>query len=108
MHTSISNNKCPFKDGYGDVALGQCSHISNVKLGKSTDSLERERFHPLDVRDHYYANFPDWIFSYAANKVKSGIDCCSLESISFHYVSNQDMYNMAKSQNYLDFINGKL
>jgi glycoprotein-N-acetylgalactosamine 3-beta-galactosyltransferase len=108
LHTSISNNKCPFKDGYGDVALGQCSHISNVKLGKSTDSLERERFHPLDVRDHYYANFPDWIFSYAANKVKSGIDCCSLESISFHYVSNQDMYNMAKSQNYLDFINGKL
>jgi len=107
LYESIITDKCPLKNGYSDVALGQCSHISNVKLGNSTDSLERERFHPLDVRDHYGGNYPDWMYSYAKNKVKSGIDCCSLESISFHYVKQQDMYKMAKSQNYLDFINGK-
>jgi len=104
LHESITNNKCAFKDGYGDVALGQCSHISRVKIGNSTDSLGRERFHPLDVRDHYDGNYPDWMYSYAKNKVKSGIECCSLESISFHYVNQQDMYKMKKSKNYLDFI----
>jgi len=107
LYESIITDKCPLKNGYSDVALGQCSHISNVKLGNSTDSLERERFHPLDVKDHYGGNYPDWMYSYAKNKLKSGIDCCSLESISFHYVDKQDMYKMAKSQNYLDFINGK-
>jgi glycoprotein-N-acetylgalactosamine 3-beta-galactosyltransferase len=107
LYESIITDKCPLKNGYSDVALGQCSHISNVKLGNSTDSLERERFHPLDVKDHYGGNYPDWMYSYAKNKVKSGIECCSLESISFHYVKQQDMYKMAKSQNYLDFINGK-
>ena len=104
LYESIRNNKCAFKDGYGDVALGQCSHISNVKIGNSTDSLGRERFHPLDVRDHYDGNYPDWMYDYAKNKVKSGIECCSLESISFHYVNQQDMYKMKKSKNYLDFI----
>ena len=104
LYESITNNKCAFKDGYGDVALGRCSHISNVKIGNSTDSLGRERFHPLDVRDHYDGNYPDWMYDYAKNKVKSGIECCSLESISFHYVNQQDMYKMKKSKDYLDFI----
>jgi glycoprotein-N-acetylgalactosamine 3-beta-galactosyltransferase len=108
LYQSIITNKCPFKDGYSDVALGECSHISNVKLGKSVDSLERERFHPLDAKGHYYGYYPDWMYLYAQNKLKSGIECCSLESISFHYVEKQDMYKMAKSQNYLDFINDKL
>ena len=108
LYESIITNKCPFKNGYSDVALGQCSNISNVKLGNSTDSLERERFHPLGMHSHYYANYPDWMYLYAQNKLKSGIDCCSLESISFHYVDKQYMYKMAKSQNYLDFVTKKL
>jgi glycoprotein-N-acetylgalactosamine 3-beta-galactosyltransferase len=105
FYESIINNKCSFKDGYSDVALGHCSHISNVKLGNSTDSLGRERFHPLDVKSHYDGIFPDWLYLYASNKVKSGIECCSSETISFHYVTPQEMYIMAKSQNHLDFIN---
>jgi glycoprotein-N-acetylgalactosamine 3-beta-galactosyltransferase len=104
IYESIINNKCDFKEGYGDVALGHCSHISNVKIGDSTDSFGRERFHPLNVKDHYSGNYPDWIYSYAKNKLKSGFDCCSLDSISFHYVNKQDMYKMKKSKTYLDFI----
>jgi glycoprotein-N-acetylgalactosamine 3-beta-galactosyltransferase len=104
IYESIIKNKCDFKEGYGDVALGHCSHISNVKIGNSTDSFGRERFHPLNVKDHYSGNYPGWIYSYAKNKVKSGFDCCSLDSISFHYVNKQDMYKMKKSKTYLDFI----
>jgi glycoprotein-N-acetylgalactosamine 3-beta-galactosyltransferase len=108
LYQSIINNKCPFKQGYGDVALGECSRISNVKIGNSTDLFGRERFHPLNAHHHYNGYFPGWLHSYAANKVKSGVDCCSLDSISFHYVNQQDMYKMNKSDNYLDFLNGKL
>ena len=100
----ITSNQCPFKDGYGDVALGECSALADVKLGSSIDSNGRERFHPLDVDSHFHGNFPDWIFSYATNKVKSGRECCSLESISFHYVSTQDMYEMSRYENYLGFL----
>lgn len=104
LSNKISSNQCPFKEGYGDVALGQCSAIADVKLGSSIDSNGRERFHPLDVVSHYEGHFPDWIFDYATNMVKSGKECCSLESISFHYVSQKDMYEMNRHENYLGFL----
>ncbi len=104
LSSKITSNQCPFREGYGDVALGQCSAIADVKLGSSIDSSGRERFHPLDAASHFHGNFPDWIFSYATNKVKSGIECCSLDSISFHYVSSADMYEMSRHENYLGFL----
>lgn len=74
LHTNIVEKKCEFKEGYGDVALGFCSEIANVKLGHSLDSKGRERFHPLDPNSHFFNLLPDWIVDYAANKILSGIN----------------------------------
>ena len=92
IYQSIINKKCNFIDGYGDVALGECAQIANVKLGNSLDSFGRERFHCLDPYSHYYKNIPDWLYAYALNPIKAGIECCSNETISFHYVGVRQMY----------------
>ena len=66
------------------------------------------RFHCLGPWHLYSGNFPDWLFAYATNKVQKGVECCSLESISFHYVTKEEMHRMSKSDNYLDLIQGKI
>ena len=90
---NIRNGACNlFNKGYGDVALGRCQYISNVTLGKSVDLLGRERFHPLKLRDHFNGKLPQWIYEFSVNTVKIGENCCSDETISFHYNSIEEMY----------------
>ena len=57
-------------------------------------------FHP---RVHFYS-VPSWLFNASQNKVSMGIECCSLDSISFHYVTPQEMYEMSRFETYLDFL----
>lgn len=66
--TSIKNDLCPFKDGYGDIALGFCSRISGVKLGNSLDELGRERFHFASLLTHYRGDFLGKVLKF--NKAK--------------------------------------
>lgn len=53
------------------------------------DALGRERFHPFTPGQHllYRINEknPDWYTKYHPN-LKLGYECCSAESISFHYL----------------------
>lgn len=91
IYKSIRNHKCDFKKGYSDIALGECAKLSGVKMGKSTDKLGLERFHPLGPQDHFQNNIPEWLFKYASNKVNYGEKCCSRETISFNYVSPAEM-----------------
>jgi glycoprotein-N-acetylgalactosamine 3-beta-galactosyltransferase len=91
IHANIKNGVCAEKSGYGDVALGFCAYKSNVTMGDSLDKLGRERFHSLDYIAHYKGHIPDWLRDYSSNGVKTGVECCSDETITFHYTSVEQM-----------------
>jgi hypothetical protein len=84
---------------FGDLAVGECSRLSDVKMGNSLDELKRERFHTLDITSHYKGEYPEWIFEYASNTVKKGVDCCSEQTITFHYSSDTDMKRFSNLTN---------
>jgi glycoprotein-N-acetylgalactosamine 3-beta-galactosyltransferase len=69
----VSNyNFCP-NSGVEDVDVAKCLRKLSVYPEKSIDEMGRERFHPLDVTSHYKGTFPQWLYNYSANPVKSVI-----------------------------------
>ena len=69
-------------------------------MGNSLDSLGRERFHPLSLKDGFDGyHFP----GYPSNIVKRGHDCCSNETISFHYTSVEEMELFSTLANKISF-----
>jgi glycoprotein-N-acetylgalactosamine 3-beta-galactosyltransferase len=93
---NIENGKCNEVAGFGDIAIGVCAEKSNVSMGNSLDEFGRERFHPLGLKTHLNVKVPGWLFSYSSNVPKGGKECCSEESITFHYVSADEMISFSK------------
>ena len=87
---------CNDSVNFGDIMIGLCSEKSNVTLGNSLDELGRERFHPLSLKSHYKDPPEDWLYTYSSNVPQFGKECCSDESITFHYVSPLEMIEYAK------------
>ena len=120
LHDNIKKRRCNLKGiDYGDLFIGECSRKSNVTIDDSRDKYNRERFHALgklfsiiksrnkrikhnfllDLESHYTGNFPDWLAEYSAYDLKKGKECCSEESITFHYTLIEEMYRFSKIQN---------
>lgn len=90
LHESIIQGRCQEKKGYSDVTIGLCRERSNVTMGVSINAAGSERFHLRDLETHFF-NQPYWSHEYSSNPVKSGVECCSEDSISFHYASKELM-----------------
>ena len=94
--TSIRLGKCDDSVVFGDIMVGLCSEKSNVTMGNSLDEFGRERFHPINMKISYKGPPQDWLFSYSQNTPKFGKECCSEQSITFHYASPEDMIEYSK------------
>jgi len=69
-----------------DVMLAKCLSKFNVLPIDTRNELGEERFHPLTPEHHLrYKKSNDWYFKYSFD-LKYGMDCCSYDSVSFHYI----------------------
>lgn len=63
----LANNtvkKCSQDGGAEDVEIGKCMEVLGVKVGNSTDSLGRSRFHCFNYGAHLFGGFPEWYYKY--------------------------------------------
>jgi glycoprotein-N-acetylgalactosamine 3-beta-galactosyltransferase len=90
---NIDTPKCwPHQRGFWeDVNVATClsSSPEHIVPYDTRDPLGRERFHPFNPGNHLTYRIPpknpDWYAKYNPN-LKIGFECCSAESISFHYL----------------------
>ena len=86
-----------------DVNVGACLKRSANQVlpyNSTRDAAGRQRFHPWSPGMHYhYRSSPngtvetDWLAFYDSD-LRYGLECCSTNSISFHYIDPDLMYLM--------------
>ncbi|VDO12140.1 unnamed protein product [Rodentolepis nana] len=80
-----------------DHAFGICAEALGVPIIDSLDEHDLERFHPfgpLYVLSKELIDRNPWIHNYNYYSMKTGLDCCSDHTVSFHYISPDWMYVM--------------
>ena len=86
--TNFDNGNCAkYMDSYGDITVSRCADKVHVSIGSSLDKFKKPRFHAYNHRD---------LINESRDK-----DCCSLESISFHYINITDMYSIHANKTFL-------
>jgi glycoprotein-N-acetylgalactosamine 3-beta-galactosyltransferase len=85
----------------GDEQLGSCVQNLQLQCGDSRDENGRHRFIPVypnaiippgeKIRD---VHRPRFFWKGSIYPAKDGENCCSNETISFHYLVPQDIYTL--------------
>ncbi|CAF1401046.1 unnamed protein product [Rotaria magnacalcarata] len=77
--------------GMEDVYVSRCLQHLNVSLDGAIDGY-RHRFYPLEFITMYKMELPKWFSDYNSLQSYPGFDCCSANSISFHYMKREWMH----------------
>jgi glycoprotein-N-acetylgalactosamine 3-beta-galactosyltransferase len=100
--SKIKKNQCDIHiDKHGDVTIGGCAHSAQIQLIDSRDKNGKPRFHTFDPYIHFYGPIPSFLYIYGSHNKKIGKDCCSPETIAFHYVKVKLMYEIYRNHDFL-------
>ena len=103
LYDKISSDECKNTTiyAYGDVAIALCGLLGNISIGDSRDSFGKQRFHNYSPLVHFYGPLPSILTIHGHHDKKIGRECCSLETISFHYVNSSEMYKIHANKTFL-------
>jgi hypothetical protein len=62
----MPNTTCRKSGGHEDIEIRACLRSAGVYMGNTRDEHNRERFHPLNVYDHFVGPVPEWYKQRAA------------------------------------------
>ncbi|CAF5111244.1 unnamed protein product, partial [Rotaria sp. Silwood1] len=83
---------CPqwYVPGMEDVYISRCLQHLNVSLNGAIDGYHHQ-FYPLEFLNMYKMDIPKWFSDYNTLKSYQGFNCCSSQSITFHYMTREWM-----------------
>mmetsp|Transcript_5813 Transcript_5813/g.9689 ORF Transcript_5813/g.9689 Transcript_5813/m.9689 type:complete len:156 (-) Transcript_5813:303-770(-) len=77
-----------------DVGVTTCFLSAGMEANKSTDNLGRQRFHIYNPTRTVKGTVDGWVSEYSAlinEPIHKGRDCCSANSITFHYMEGPEV-----------------
>ncbi|XP_063709185.1 glycoprotein-N-acetylgalactosamine 3-beta-galactosyltransferase 1-like [Culicoides brevitarsis] len=93
-----NSEKCrKHPNGAEDVTMGKCLQNVGVKVGDTRDKEGKSRFLPMKPNTHMFPkhnNFDKWYYLHSFHPTTEGLNCCSEETISFHYIPPLKMYGL--------------
>lgn len=97
MQTKNSSVACNLHTDYGaeDFEMGKCMEGLDVIAGDTRDELNRGRFFLNTPEAHLIPKKIDksyWYWQYMWYRSDEGLDCCSDNTISFHYIRPEQFY----------------
>jgi hypothetical protein len=103
LYYKIINNECTSTTifQYGDFAISLCGFYAGLSIGESRDEYGKQRFHNYDPFVHYYGPLPFILKESDHHSKKIGKECCSLDTVSFHYLNHSLMYKIHQNKTFL-------
>lgn len=90
----MNHTLCRIEGSAEDIEIGMCLSHSAIFVD-SRDELHQKRFFPIGVDEHM-SKHVDSTYWYRRNQYyqapQGNLDCCSKNSIEFHYVDPPEMY----------------
>ena len=100
LSKKMSAKEC-YADKYGDVTIGLCANKLGIGMVEVKDDKNSYVVHNLSPETMYHGPLPDFMLETTNRTGVFGKNCCSIDSIGFHYVKPHEMYKIDKEKDYL-------
>ena len=100
--TKIKNKDCEIHmDKYGDVTIGGCAYSAGIEIIDARDGDGKARFYAYDPKKHLTGKVSKVFHIFGSYNKMIGKECCSLDTIAFHYVKEKLMYEIHGNRTFL-------